>query len=76
MFIHIFTLTRRTGIDVIGLAFVGAGLVLTAMAVLAFTRINRQRRALLREQDEKGERLPTEELKRLGDRAPDFEYML
>ena len=56
--------------------FVGIGFVVVPITVLAYKRINARRAALLREADEKGARFSPEELRRLGDRAPDFRYTI
>ncbi|KAI0696771.1 MFS general substrate transporter [Cerioporus squamosus] len=58
------------------LLFIGIGLVLTPIVALTYWRINRKRELLVRETSEKGIRYAPEELRRLGDRAPDFRYTL
>ncbi|KAI0325823.1 MFS general substrate transporter [Cubamyces sp. BRFM 1775] len=60
----------------IELMFVGIGFITVPIAVIAYKRINARRDALMREANEKGERLSPEELRRMGDRAPDFRYTL
>ena len=56
--------------------FVGIGFITVPIVVLLYKRINAHRDALVREADEKGIRYTPEELRRLGDRAPDFRYTL
>ena len=60
--------------------FLGIGILLVLATALTYARINRRRDALQREADEKGpgvvRALAPEELRRLGDRAPDFRYTL
>ncbi|KAI0708287.1 MFS general substrate transporter [Earliella scabrosa] len=58
------------------LLFVGLGLILTPIAVFTYTRINARRDALLRDSNEKGIEYSTAEIRRMGDRAPDFRYTL
>ncbi|KAJ7646874.1 MFS general substrate transporter [Roridomyces roridus] len=59
------------------LMFVGLGLISTAVAALVYTRVNRRRDERARSALEKGEpKLIAEQLRRLGDRAPDFRYVL
>ena len=62
--------------DGIELMFVGIGFITVPIAVIAYKRINAHRDALVREANEKGEHLSPEELRRMGDRAPDFRYTL
>lgn len=66
--------------------FVGIGLICTPLAVLLYTRINKQRdayEASLAADSEKASEgqkgkygYTPQELRELGDRAPDFRYML
>lgn len=52
--------------------FVGIGLVCVPVAVISYKWINAKR-----EKDmQKGVNYSREELKRMGDRAPDFRYMI
>ncbi|KAI0816946.1 MFS general substrate transporter [Trametes gibbosa] len=60
----------------IELMFVGIGFVFVPITVLAYKRINARRDALVQESQEKGTRYTPEELRRMGDRAPDFRYTL
>ncbi|KAF7797995.1 hypothetical protein EIP86_009203 [Pleurotus ostreatoroseus] len=58
------------------LMFVGIGFVTLPMAVFLYIRINASRDRLVREMKEKGIKLSAEEIRELGDRAPDFRYTL
>lgn len=63
--------------DGIELMFVGIGFIAVPITVLAYKRINARREALVRDATEKGiTRYTPEELRRMGDRAPDFRYTL
>ena len=63
-------------LDGLELLFVGLGLILTPIAVFTYTRINARRDALLRDANEKGIVHSPVEIRRMGDRAPDFRYTL
>ena len=52
--------------------FVGIGFIVLPITVLTYKRINAQREALLR----KGVSYTPDQLRRMGDRAPDFRYTL
>ena len=56
--------------------FVGIGFVPLPIAVIAYTRINARRDVIMKEMQEKGIKLSPEEIRELGDRAPDFRYTL
>jgi hypothetical protein len=56
--------------------FVGIGYITLPIAVIAYTRINAKRDMQLKEMEEKGIKLTPEEIRELGDRAPDFRYTL
>ncbi|TFK86322.1 MFS general substrate transporter [Polyporus arcularius HHB13444] len=58
------------------LLFIGIGLVLTPIVTLTYWKINRKREMLMQEAREKGITYDPDELRRLGDRAPDFRYVL
>ncbi|KAG6907011.1 hypothetical protein DXG01_010914 [Tephrocybe rancida] len=60
------------------LMFVGLGLVCVPIAVLSYSRINNKRDALEKARVERGDasEYTLEELRKLGDRAPDFRYTL
>jgi hypothetical protein len=72
--------------DGIELMFIGIGLICTPLAVLIYTRINKQRDeyeaslAADREKFTEGKMgkygYTPQELRDLGDRAPDFRYLL
>ncbi|RPD60537.1 MFS general substrate transporter [Lentinus tigrinus ALCF2SS1-7] len=53
------------------LMFIGIGLIVLPLTVLNYKRINARRDA-----DETGMQLSPEEIRRLGDRAPDFRYTM
>lgn len=73
-------------LDGLELMFVGIGLICTPLAVFLYTRINKQRdayEASLAADSEKASEgqkgkygYTPQELRELGDRAPDFRYML
>ncbi|KAG6862812.1 hypothetical protein C0993_001390, partial [Termitomyces sp. T159_Od127] len=60
------------------LMFVGIGFICLPIAVLSYIRINNKRDALKKAREEGGElnEFTAAELRRLGDRAPDFRYTL
>ncbi|KZT63332.1 MFS general substrate transporter [Daedalea quercina L-15889] len=58
------------------LMFVGIGLICLPLTVLLYKRVNAKRDALQREMVEKGINYSDGELRRMGDRAPDFRYTL
>lgn len=62
--------------DGIEMMFVGIGILLLPIVVCAYWRINKHKEMVLREVEENGIKYTPEELRRMGDRAPDFEYML
>ena len=63
--------------DGLELMFVGIGFVCVPIAVITYIRINAKRDRLEQEAAERGDRkLSPRELRRLGDRAPDFRYTL
>ena len=66
----------RVPADGLELMFVGIGFVTLPMAVLLYMRINASRDRLVQEMKEKGIKLSAEEIRELGDRAPDFRYTL
>ena len=65
-----------TLLDGIELMFVGIGLIAVPAAAISYARINAQRDALEIEMNKKGIRLSPEEIRELGDHAPDFRYTL
>uniref|UniRef100_A0A8H7XRE6 MFS general substrate transporter n=1 Tax=Psilocybe cubensis TaxID=181762 RepID=A0A8H7XRE6_PSICU len=60
------------------LMFVGIGFIVVPVLVLSYTIINRKREALQQEAINRGEanKLTKQQLRELGDRAPDFRYTL
>lgn len=62
----------------IELMFVGIGFICVPIAIVSYTRINRRREALVKAAVESGEanKYSVLELRKLGDRAPDFRYTL
>lgn len=56
--------------------FIGIGFIALPATVLAYKRVNAMRDAQQREADEKGVKYSDSELRKLGDRAPDFRYTL
>jgi len=58
------------------LMFVGIGFIFLPITVLAYKRANALREKQQQEMEEKGMKYSVEELRRLGDRAPDFRYTL
>ena len=63
---------RGRGIDALELMFVGIGFIVLPITVITYKRINTRRDALVRE----GVSYTPEQLRRMGDRAPDFRYTL
>ena len=63
-------------VDGLELMFIGIGFVTIPVVVLIYTRINANRDVRQREMEEKGVRLTPEEIRELGDRAPDFRYTI
>ncbi|KAF8632835.1 hypothetical protein AX15_001665 [Amanita polypyramis BW_CC] len=58
------------------LMFVGIGVICVPIAVLIYTSINKRRDKKIQEALERGEKLTPEEIRRLGDRSPDFRYTI
>jgi hypothetical protein len=57
--------------------FISIGLIVIPLLVFTYTRINSNREALMKEMGEKGSvEYTDEEIRRLGDRAPEFRYMI
>ena len=52
------------------------GLLLMPVLLYMYTRANARKEAKLRQLDESGEKYAPDELRRMGDRAPDFRYTL
>ena len=76
VFLDISSTKGTSAIDGIELMFVGIGFIALPIVVLAYIRINARRDAAVKEAEEKGIKLSPEQLRRLGDRAPDFRYTL
>jgi hypothetical protein len=67
----------ETFADGIEMMFVGIGLIAVPVAVFTYKRINANRDAAMSDAGEKGAaKLSSDELRRLGDRAPDFRYTI
>ena len=62
--------------DVVELILSGVGLVTLPILVLIYSRINARRLVTLNEMTEKGLRYDDDELRSMGDRAPEFRYTL
>ncbi|KAK2463980.1 hypothetical protein APHAL10511_004031 [Amanita phalloides] len=60
----------------IELMFVGVGMICVSIAVVSYKLVNRHRDELLRETLGQGGSLDAEELMKLGDKSPDFRYVL
>ena len=58
--------------------FIAIGLITVPTVILNYIRINRKRDEIQREALEKGEKnkYSKQQLREMGDRAPDFRYML
>ncbi|KAK2466573.1 hypothetical protein APHAL10511_001435 [Amanita phalloides] len=56
--------------------FVAIGLLCVPIAVISYITINKRREKMMQEALERGEELSPEEVRRLGDRSPDFRYVL
>lgn len=70
--IHMLMLTS----DALEFMFVGIGLLCVPIAVVAYININNRRNRKIQEALERGEKSSPEEIRRLGDRSPDFKYVL
>lgn len=62
--------------DAIEMMFVGIGMICLFIGVVTYPRINARRAAALRERTEAGIIYTAEELRAMGDRAPDFVYTI
>ena len=63
-------------LDGMELMIVGVGLVLLPITVVSYWRINVWKERRMSEAEEQGTKFSPEQLRRMGDRAPDFRYML
>ena len=68
--------TLMSSLDTIELIMVGIGLVVLVLTALAYRWVNRQRDVRQCELEKRGVRRTVEELRRMGDRAPDFRSTL
>ena len=62
--------------DALELMFIGIGFIVLPITVFTYKRINAQRDAAARDANERGIKYTPQELRRLGDRSPDFRYTL
>ena len=69
-------MTLTCSSDKVELIMVGIGLVFLPFTVLAYRRVNKWRDGKQRELEKQGVQYTAEELRRMGDRAPDFRYTL
>lgn len=58
------------------LMFVGIGFIFLPIVLFSYKRVNAQRDALEADMKAKGIKMSAEEIRRLGDKAPDFRYTL
>lgn len=65
-------------LDGVELMFVGIGFIVVPLLVFLYTRINKQRDEAAKEAADKGEtnKYTNQQLREMGDRAPDFRYIL
>jgi hypothetical protein len=56
--------------------FIGFGIISVPATVIAYKIINQRRERLLQGMLERREKLSAAEIKRLGDKAPTFRYMI
>lgn len=62
--------------DGLELMFVSIGLIFLALTVFCYKMVNKRRDAWQRELEERGVQFTVDELRKMGDRAPDFRYTL
>lgn len=55
---------------------VGIGLVAVPVLALTYSRVNARRDVLQKEMEEKGIKYTADQIRDMGDRAPDFRYTL
>lgn len=72
------TICLSPNVDGVELMFVGMGFVVVPAIVLLYRRINAQRDAAAKEAADRGEtnKYTNQQLREMGDRAPDFRYTL
>ena len=75
-FLCMFVYETLIAIDGLEIGFVSMGLVLMPVTLFLYTRANARKDAELRKLAEGGEKYTPNELRRMGDRAPDFRYTL
>ena len=63
-------------IDGLEIGFVSMGLVLMPVVLFLYTRANAWKEIELRKLEERSETYTSNELRRMGDKAPDFRYTL
>ena len=68
--------SNQPTLDALELMFVGIGFIFLPITIVAYKRVNAQRDRQQREMDANGIQCSVDELRRLGDRAPDFRYTL
>ena len=56
--------------------FIGSGFISVPLVVILYMRINAQRAAQARDKEKGGHGYSPDELREMGDRAPDFRYTL
>ncbi|KAL0063398.1 hypothetical protein AAF712_009707 [Marasmius tenuissimus] len=60
----------------IALMFVGMGLILVPIVATIYYRVNNRKATIIREEEEQGIKRSPEEIRAMGDRAPEFKYTL
>lgn len=77
-FYHILVVLTSVALDGLELMFVGIGFITVPLAVVIYKRINFQRDTVAQLEMEGGKKriYTDQELRELGDKAPDFRYML
>lgn len=68
--------SNQPTLDALELMFVGIGFIFLPITIVAYKRVNAQRDRQQREMEANGIQYSVDELRRLGDRAPDFRYTL
>jgi hypothetical protein len=71
-------ISHTPAVDGLEMMFVGIGFIAVPTAVLLYKHVNAQRDAVAQLELETGEKkiYTTQELRELGDKAPDFRYIL
>ncbi|KAL0565369.1 hypothetical protein V5O48_016654, partial [Marasmius crinis-equi] len=60
----------------IELVFVGIGLIVVPIITMTYYRLNNKKKATIRQEEEQGVKRSPEEIRAMGDRAPEFIYTL